>query len=254
MSVPGHGWPDLKSLVWSATLLPSFSEPLLGIAWTLQFEMMFYAVFAVLIVNRVAGWILILGWLALIVAGHWDADVSGIPIFPSGYSLQFFFGMVAAGLVKRNRIARPYPIAALGGVLFVCSIILVNEGLLHGTSTFARYAFGISASILVAGIAAAEITGRRIGFAALDRLGNASYSLYIWQFVFIGLVWQMLLGASLERQIPHWMVFCTLAIGGIGGGLMAHYVVERPLTRLVRNALHRTPPAVAHPFCGKAID
>ena len=87
MSVAGrHDAPSLPWLLWSAALLPSLSEPLLGIAWTLQFEVVFYAAFAVLIVSRGAGLALLAVWFAWIVAAALGLDSTGVPGSLCGFS------------------------------------------------------------------------------------------------------------------------------------------------------------------------
>ncbi|HEY2616558.1 MAG TPA: hypothetical protein VGI78_04400 [Acetobacteraceae bacterium] len=52
-----------RSLAWSASLLASKGELLLGIAWTLRYQAVFYAMFCVLILSRAAGVLLLALWL-----------------------------------------------------------------------------------------------------------------------------------------------------------------------------------------------
>jgi len=66
----------------------------------------------------------------------------------------------------------------------------------------ARLAFGVSAGLLVVGIASLGQV-ERVAYPRLLRvLGSASYSLYLWQFVCIGTVWQLLLRAGLADDVP----------------------------------------------------
>ena len=54
-SLGGHGWPAPWRVAVSASLLPAHLEPLLGVAWTLQYEIVFYAAFALLVLDRKSG-------------------------------------------------------------------------------------------------------------------------------------------------------------------------------------------------------
>ena len=68
LAAGGHaGLPSLSDLIWSVSLAPSDHQLLLGIAWTLRYEIIFYALFCILIVNRIAGLVTMSVWLAAII-------------------------------------------------------------------------------------------------------------------------------------------------------------------------------------------
>src|SRR6478609_5749767 len=98
---------------------------LLGIAWTLRFEMLFYAMFCTVIISR-KGFALLALWAALCVfCMITGTRLSFLPEqFQSGFALQFFFGMAVAYLAKERVIRWPYAILAVGISLFACSAVL----------------------------------------------------------------------------------------------------------------------------------
>ena len=236
MSAAGSGpLPLASSLLWSASLLPMQHEPFLGIAWTLQYEAVFYVVFAVLIVQRAAGLALFAAWLAVIASSIAGYQTASLPSGLSGaYSIEFFFGMVTAHLVRQRQVPVPMLLAVAGLSLFGMAMVFESAGLLDGFANLARFAYGIPAALLVAGLAASEQKTGLIVSAPLRLLGGASYSIYLFQFVFIGIVWQAWLKAGIGQHAPHIILFAALAFSAVIGGVLVSRFVEKPLLRLVR--------------------
>ena len=231
----GHALPAPVQLLWFAALLPTVADPLLGIAWTLQFEMVFYAVFAVLIASRRAGAALLTAWLCWIIAtaaGYWSG---AIPAALCGaFGFEFFMGMAAAALLSRGRVPAPRLLAALALAAFAAALVLESAGILGGFGVAARFAYGIPAALLILGISAAEQQHALSIPRWLRVLGGASYSIYLFQFVFIGVVWQTLIALSLERRVSHLVLFLLLAAAAVIGGLMTARLVEQPLLQAMR--------------------
>ena len=247
MSVAGsHGAPSLPSLFWSATLLPSLSEPVLGIAWTLQFEVVFYAAFAVLVVSRGAGFALLAVWFMCIVAVALGLDSTGVPGSLCGfYGLEFFMGMGAAQLLNRGHVPSPRLLAGAGLALFAAAMVLESAGILNGFGIAARFAYGMPAALLVLGAAASERSGHLRVPGWLQTLGGASYSIYLFQFVFIGTVWQAWLKVGLDRQASNLACFLALVSAALAGGVLAARLVEQPLLRLMRRRRRALEPQQA---------
>jgi peptidoglycan/LPS O-acetylase OafA/YrhL len=236
MSAAGaHVFPPLGRVAGSALLLPSAAEPLLGIAWTLQYEVVFYAAFAVLIVNRLAGTVVCLVWFLDIVLTWGGHGVPGAPPPLSGpYGLEFFMGMAAAHLVTRHRMPAARRVAVLGMCLFGAAMMLESIGLLDGFAALARCVYGPAAFLIVAGLAAAERQGGLTVPGWLRGAGESSYAIYLFQFVFIGLVWQGWLKAGLAVPATRVACFAVLAFAAVAGGVVVSRLVERPLLQWSR--------------------
>jgi peptidoglycan/LPS O-acetylase OafA/YrhL len=241
----GHGVPSFAALAWSVTLAPSDQPMLLGIAWTLQFEVLFYVLFGVLVANRTAGTLALTMWLAsagLTAMTAWRA--SWLPDqFAAPFVFEFFLGMAAALTVQRGGVPRPDVFLAAGILLFVTAAVLEDSGLLDGFGAAARLAYGVPSALAVLGIAEADRRDARRVPAMLRALGGASYSIYLFQFVFIGIVWQVMRAARLDQMLPAVVMFAALALAAIGGGVAMSVWVERPLLRVLRPS-----PRPAHGF------
>lgn len=230
-----HGAPSLADLALSASLLPSNRDMVLGVAWTLRFEFLFYALFCVLIINRAAGMVVLALWLiATISAWLFAFDAVWLPAqFYSAYNLEFFLGMSAACVLHNHTVLRPRVVLAAGFLLFATTAVLKIVHALDGYGNGGRLAYGMAAAIMVLGIAEADRQDLLRVPWVLRTLGRASYSVYLFQFVFIGTAWQALRALHLDQPLPPVLVFLALALAAVGGGVAMSGWVEHPLMRLI---------------------
>jgi peptidoglycan/LPS O-acetylase OafA/YrhL len=244
----GGGMPSFAQLAWSVSLLPSNEELILPIAWTLRHEIVFYALFCILILNRKLGTAIFGLWLAVIVAAalsqvHLDFLPASLH---AAFNLEFFFGMAVAYRLRRGVVPAPRLILVVGLVLFATAAVAEDLGLLDGFANASRVIYGLPAAMIVLGLAAA---GRETSMNVppfLRLLGSASYSIYLFQFIFIGSLWKLWLLTGLDRMTPHSASFPLLVVGGVGGGILASRLIEYPLIRVVRGNRHRIQaPAAA---------
>ncbi len=230
----GHGTP-LGDIARAALPVPIFADPLLGVAWTLQYESVFYVAFAVLILNRTAGVTVMAAWLAFIaVAAVW-IDASALPeAFWQSYNLEFFAGMAVAYRLRNGNPRRYKAALAAGIVLFAAAAIAEDLGWMDGYGIFARFAYGLPSALIVMG--GAESSRRDwppVPFI-LRMLGAASYSIYLFHFIFIGILWQVWQATGLDRAIPPAISFGLFSSGAVVAGILISRQVEYPLMRLIR--------------------
>lgn len=235
--IAGRGLPPMPDLLESLTLLPVSGDPLLGIAWTLKHEMLFYGLFAILIVHRAAG-IAVLGlWLAAIaVALAYPGSLPLQATIASPYNLEFFFGMAAALAVSAGLVRRPRLLLTIGLTAFLAAALAESLAIMNGHGFTARLGYGLASMLIVAGVAARDQTGIGHVPSALARLGAASFSLYIFQYVFMAPTWQILRTTGLAAHLSASLLQLVLAASAVGGGLAAAAFIERPLIRLLRGS------------------
>lgn len=232
-----HGAPSVADLVWSASLLPSNHRLVLDVAWTLRFEVLFYLLFGILILKRTAGLALLAVWLSVILLALVTSfHPSWMPgEFYGAYALEFFFGMVAAYLLRNHNIPHSRLVLAMGILLFGIAALLEDIRFLDGYSNIARLAYGIPAVIIVLGLVETERQSFLRVPSVLRKLGSASYSIYLFQFIFIGTIWQALLVTGLYQRIPLAAEFFVLVLPAIIGGIVVSRYIEYPLMRLLRS-------------------
>jgi exopolysaccharide production protein ExoZ len=235
----GHST-NLSDIVRAILPMPISTEPLLGVAWTLQYEFIFYAAFAVLILNRAAGLALMAAWLiavACTTATGWH------PRLPSAYwgifNVEFFAGMAVAYRLRRDGLPRYKIVLWTGIVLFIAAALAEDLGWMDGYTSFARLAYGLPSAMILLG---AVETSRRSSTQVprfLRTLGSASYSLYLFHFFFIGLLWKIWLAAGLGATVSPAIGVAVFAALAIAGGIIMSRLVEYPLMRLIREPFGR---------------
>ena len=243
----GHaGLPTLSEFVWSATLAPSGHPLILGIAWTLRYELVFYVVIALLIVSRIIGLAVVAVWLIAVAAlALMQTPLTGaLGQLTGAFNLEFFLGMAVAYKLRNGSIAMPRAWLMAGVTLFVVTAVIEDSGLLDGYADYSRLAYGLPSAMIILGAAEAGRQGKLGVPAPLRVLGSASYSIYLFQFVFIGICWQAWLRTGLDRWTPDAASFPLLAGAAVGGGILMSRWIEHPLIRLVRAASRTAQPRV----------
>jgi peptidoglycan/LPS O-acetylase OafA/YrhL len=250
---------DVLTLAKAALLVPldktvvgGTGAPVLGVAWTLQYEMMFYAFFALLVVHRGLAAVLVLAF-----AAAWAlAGPAATLAFPGAFVLRnytwlFLLGMGVAMACARWRL--PLPVArraAVMGALAFAAIAAFNIADPQLLESHKILLYGIASAWLVFGLVQAENQGEtRMTHPLLQLLGNASYALYLIHYPLISLLSKILVAVGL----PAWGLagafagFVLLVGAALAAAVAFHLLIERPLAaRLSRKPAARPPvPAPA---------
>ena len=246
MRDPGQsGKLGVWSIVASIMLLPQQGTALVNVTWTLKHEMVFYLIFAMLILERRLI-VLLFIWQAIVLALVWDGvdfDGQWIRFYLSPMSLEFGLGMACAWLVMHRQqvpaLARR-TLPTLGLLLGVALSVgySVLDGRWTGLPAVPDFLiYGGSGALIVTSLALLEMSGRLPSSAILLHLGNASYAIYLVHFSVI-----MLLSGILQRLkfVPmNNITFIAVAACGVLAGLAFHHFVDQPLQRLLRRAKPR---------------
>jgi len=220
----------------SFLLLPQQGAPLVNVTWTLTYEIFFYAVFAVAILNLRLGLILFLAWQAVTAI----VCLSGVDLGLAGYyfhgiCLEFSLGMACAWWLMRAPDARY--LSAYWAVL-AAGIATFAAGLAWSSafaSAEALCAFG--ATGMIAALVRLEQADRIRVPAFLVRLGNASYAIYIVHYSVMALLASVLIG---KLHLPPTDGLClACAATGLCFGLAFDRLLDRPIQRELRGWLKR---------------
>ena len=227
--------------------------PLLVPGWSLNFEMAFYAVFALLLFlpqqRRSA------------VSGVFFAAVLALPlVLPDGllprpllfYAsprlFEFWFGMLIAESAQRGRQTLMAPLTAAGlivvgaGMLLGPSLWSIPEGLGQLLRIFKEV---LPAAAIVLGVVALEQAGRvrRIGW--LNWLGDASYSMYLSHIFALGLARALWL--RLGMGVPDGLHAVAFLVFGLVSAVVLTWICHRwlevPVTRILQGWSERPRPA-----------
>lgn len=229
--------PSIGEVFANFLLLPSSSEPVVGVAWTLQHEMLFYALFVGLLVSRALGLVLIGAWVVWIVAisaGQLAApELRTWQVCASVYNLQFVMGMAAAWISQRWRAPRSGAMAIAGALAFFVVGVAESRGWIDGYADPARFLYGVAAWLFVVGIVERERESELRVPRWLAVLGKASYSIYLVHLLVLGLAYKLFVRLGFSQLDVHLQHFLLVAVG-IAGGVAVSKWVEYPAMGLAR--------------------
>lgn len=209
-------------------------SPLVGIGWTLNYEMFFYAAFSIaLLFHRRAGlWLLFLGFACLIAIGFPLRGANAvIGFFTSWLLLDFLLGLaIAVWSFEGRKLSRA--IAALvlmAGVVCLAATALWSppeEGPLR------FIAWGIPSGLIVLGMRNITIPPGNLAAVAVV-LGEASYSIYLFQFFALP-GWAQIMRIAGATAIPFDIDVIILTSAVTLTGVAGWFLIERPISKLAR--------------------
>jgi exopolysaccharide production protein ExoZ len=245
---------DAHKLICSLFFIPVAVEPgpmaamrpTLGVGWTLNYEMMFYAAFAsVLLLSRRKGLtVLIVLMAGVVLTGTFfksiadtRAPTSLITFYSDPIILLFGVG-VLIGTAARWR-KRAYAVRSHAVLLIALAMFLVVDVTLfaafvgtHPVEVGWIAAFWVISAICVVLCATVRIDDTRRFTQGIVQVGDASYSLYLFHFFAIiaaEKLWWSFFGKS-----ESWMFVPVSAVVAVLAATAIQHFVEQPIGRQFR--------------------
>jgi peptidoglycan/LPS O-acetylase OafA/YrhL len=164
-----------RSWGWFATLtlLPSWNPPALSVAWTLQHELVFYALFGVMFYTRAILPLTVVWAAAILSAAVLRVGLDGpLKFLVAPINLEFIMGIATAFLVTSPR--------KLPTLLLTCGVILPLAAFFAlGATRDISPLVGLAVAFVVFVVCRMEM-GRRVSIAVIFvLLGDASYAIYL---------------------------------------------------------------------------
>jgi exopolysaccharide production protein ExoZ len=213
-------------------------EPVVIPGWTLNYEMFFYLVFAVLLLvrrsRRLPLAVALFGALAALGTLTGAARESWLGFYTSPLMLEFVAGMVLGELHARSgwldRLGQRGAALAIAGGL---ALLLAGPEL---APTLPRFVlFGVPAAAVVAGMLALDALGAVRENRLFLLLGNASYSLYLVHPFVLSALSQFWRKAHLDTLPGGLALFALLAVLLCSLlAVLSYRLVELPLARVLR--------------------
>ncbi|PTT89242.1 hypothetical protein DBR42_08235 [Pelomonas sp. HMWF004] len=242
------GYVDAYVLSWhrivsSILLFPSMAEsghlqPIVGVGWTLSYEMLFYLAFAVaLMLGRrtalIAGALLVTVLMGAMASGS-SADL--ISFLANPIYLEFIFGMALGAAWNAGRL--PKMSIWLGVVAIVAAVIIGAQ--VPEDSSFRFVCMGVPACTVI--WCALSLAGTK-PWAGAVRLGGASYAMYLFHMpVIFWLVLKPALLVKIGLNSPLLLDFYILASVALSVivGCVLHALVERPVQSALVSSIFGT--------------
>jgi len=240
---------DISLILQSLLLIPLDKElvggtgaPVLVVAWTLQFEMMFYLAFALGILNRLAGAILIATYL---IGLGFGLSSFGFPFsfLFSDYILLFIMGMLVSHLTSYSSSLKSYAknFALIG--LFVYSLTAVADITKPEViESYEAVLYGFGCSLVVLALVLFEKQGIIVlKHKFFQLLGNASYALYLIHYPLISILckFSLLIGLKDLGMLGALFAYLVTFIICILVSVAFHLVIEKPLAKWLRQIIEK---------------
>ncbi len=252
---------DLWTLVKSLLLIPQDTlthnpwgtgTPVIGVAWTLQYEMLFYLFFALLIVNKWLG--ILSGTLLLFSSIYFSNNPSTsfpISFISNDYSFLFVMGMMVSLSLstKKPILEKPIFYLSFGLIIFMFTVIdyLYNSNILADKRTLS---YGIASSFIILGLIQFENRGFIIGGQQfIQILGNASYALYLMHYPIISILCKLLVFLNFNSYGLTGAITSYFFIFGfcLFSSVIFHLLIEKTLIKWFRSrTFELTPPMLNH--------
>ncbi|BBD99719.1 acyltransferase [Sphingobium amiense] len=242
--------PSMQGIVFDLLLLPH-KDAILAISWTLRHEVVFYLFFSLMLLfgNR-ALWLVGLWIFASLTGAAFHLDRLGLgnwSIVGSNLNLGFGLGILCAMGVARPSDRHPlWWIVGGGGALALLGALEWHLGRFapHGEHVLGQaddIGYLIAAAALIYGLAKMEKRLSIPGAGLWKMLGGASYLLYLLH---------QPMGSVLVRIMPvsglsPLALFALVTLAATLASVMAHLLVERPITAWLSRNVRVAKPVAA---------
>ena len=265
MKSPGslHGLQfDMPTLFGSLFFIPVWNEsfqyhlPLLLLGWSLNYEILFYLIFFVVLKISFRHRLLVSSALlvALALVHPFAAPQSALFFWSDTYIIEFIYGMVLAQVIMNTRFiehARLPLVAAVAGLVLYCWLLLPDTGFITEQIALEKWqrilAIGLPSAALVVLTLACEQAFRRLSQpvkSVTNFLGELSYPIYIFHIYVMGVLKRL---GALKLSLPAYtlVVFAAALIVATSAYLVYELPVRNYLSRkLLRRGADKGPVAV----------
>jgi peptidoglycan/LPS O-acetylase OafA/YrhL len=242
-----HTRPTPGNILASFLFLPSRDgsgtvRPVLDVGWTLSFEMLFYAVFALAVVARIDPVALVTPVMAALatLSPLRPPDAPPIATLADPLVLEFLFGVLLARIIDQRRASRSVALSlALAGLL--CLALVPTDG-----HWMRAVIWGSAATACLGGCVLLEAWLGRWIPAALVLIGEASYALYLTHGFVLPLVGAALATTTLAGRTLGLILIAASLAASVALAIPVHLFIEKPVTERLRRLAARpasTAPA-----------
>ena len=223
-------------------------RPVLGQGWTLDYEMFFYALFALsMLLPRRSGLVALASALiGLVLIGQLAHPANAVlGVWTNTLLLEFLLGL-GIGLVQEAGLSLGTGTAVVGVTLGIVSAIAFGPACAACAGLQAWIDQGIPAALIVAACVLGPVWPVTRGTLALAAIGDASYSLYLFHPFVIRVLRNAWL-AAMPATVPLDGELVLGCVAAVAAAILLHRCVEAPMTRWLQMR-SRFARSVPHPI------
>lgn len=226
-------------------LLMGEGEPkYVGVAWSLQYEVMFYIAFCALLIHARLGAMLFLAWGVYVLLQTAGLAIPKLPFNLSHpHCFQFLAGVVVGALARRH------PLKTQPAMLWLALLVIAAATLFEVYGPFERHS---AAGRIALGLATAFVLATLVGLERqqfcktpnwLARMGSVSYTIYLGHIVFISVTYAVLLKLGLYHSLPEAVVYFAAVVVALTGTMLLGAYVELPMVHALKDRFTKRHPA-----------
>jgi exopolysaccharide production protein ExoZ len=236
-SMPANTSVLLKSLLLvpqDSNIVGGTGAPVLVVAWSLQYELCFYAAFATALIKR---WILYFIMLAFavnfVIQSFLPPHQFPGRFFSSHLIILFGLGMMASkGVKSKCKLPNPGMLVVLSAFAFCVVGLLANLFHEDYSKQVFDLAYGLVSAILIFALARHDMQENRKTIPSrLSFLGDSSYALYLIHFPLVAVLSKISIAILPKNFWGAGCAFIFLVLGSLVVAAIFHKVIERPLLR-----------------------
>jgi len=239
---------DLPSgfMIKSFLLIDTKIPPMVRVAWTLSYEVIFYFVFGLCIAFglRVAKVIWVL-WLLITLACYFLLPANSIPYPFNNFVLGILIGCFAGYILSRMRLNtmaesaikfRYKSLLSAGIFIFVVMwglTFFTDFG--QKTAIESRVILGVCGALIIMGAAIADLKKYIKAPILLLIVGDASYLIYLTHYMVLALFYKVAMHypQMYSSGLRVFLLGACAAIAAVIFGVITHVIIEKPLIRFL---------------------
>jgi peptidoglycan/LPS O-acetylase OafA/YrhL len=247
---PGQSYKTNLSFILSSFSLFPQEKYIVGIAWTLSYEVIFYLVFAFTYLrNPKLLLYTFIVWISIILITdmlHLKTGVYAVDALLNPIIINFALGCLVAHLyIRYAQFVQWRQVLATGLFLFALSwvvyYIIVKDDPVAFTAPISRvYLFGLPSAFIIFGIAYSNSFNNKV----MVYLGDASYSLYLIHGTVLSMILKLVVKFRVDSLLANMGGALVIFGATILVGCLFYRFVEKPLIGIARWYLEESKLAV----------
>jgi len=243
--MPAQWSERIQLVLGSLALVPTRIPPVPGVSWTLRHEILFYAVFLIVIWRPRVGAAVLALWFGACVwhgAGSSSSNFLSDFLF-SPYNVEFMLGVCCGAFVRCRRVRHPLVVSIVGLFCLIAAstyyqpVANSKQWIINATSVLQVAQFGVGSALVILGLSQLDISFKISPPKWMMLIGSASYSIYLIHFPVISLSCKILAAIRSLAPMPPHLAFFIVASLGVLAGICFHVYAEIPLLRVIRRAV-----------------
>lgn len=205
----------------------------LSVSWTLFHEILFYAMFTLIIFARKIGFFLFIIWISASALFFNDKSHGLADFYFSPLHVLFLIGIASCLIAKKVKKIPSFTLVILGISIFLgAGFDEVNIKYL--APDVRSLVYGIGSAVTLIGLVSREEREGIKFHPMLSLVGDASYSIYLIHLPVLSVLAKFFSKINIKSLLEMQMIFIIMSILTIFVGVMFHLVIERPLLGRLR--------------------